>query len=199
MASYQVTFNIQAVFDLWCDLQGVDLPHSHRLRPVSLVCCRLRVVLWSFCCETDYVPIHSKWISIAYHAASNTLLPLSISLCSALSTISLRHPSRLLSAVPYMHSQSVSFSRLYTLDEISHSEYIRKGVRERGERDEDDELICYRIICLRYDRSLHHADHLFGRHVCFFIAHFIHLFLVIHKSFLFTEHRTILYACIFCL
>lgn len=123
---------------------------------------RSAVRLTTFSSHPQQMDIHSIPRSFQHTLAS---LSLSLSLF-ALSTISLCHPSWLLSAVPYMHSQSVSFSRLYTLDEISHSEYIRKGVRERGERDED-ELICYRMTCLRYDRSLHHADHLFGRHAYF--------------------------------
>lgn len=99
------------------------------------------------------------------------LLPLSISLPlvlspSALSTVSLRHLPRLLTAVPYMHSQSVSFSRLYTLDEISHSEYIRKGV---GERDEDAVLVCTTAGIARHRLlrrwSMFSSDRLFDRRI----------------------------------
>lgn len=83
--------------------------------------------------------IHSTRRSFQRTSAA---LPLSLShplSLFALSTVSLCHPPQLLSAVPYMHSQSVSFSRLYTLDEISHSEYIQKGVGECGE---DGRLVC---------------------------------------------------------
>lgn len=83
----------------------------------------------TFSSHPSRMDIHSIPRCFQHIPASLSLsLPLLLTL-----SLSLLFP-RCLCAVPYMHSQSVSFSRLYTLDEISHSEYIRKGV---GERDED--------------------------------------------------------------
>lgn len=114
---------VAAVFGLSCSFAAVCASPYDRsaVRPTT------------FNSHPPRMDIHSTRRSFSQRTPSPSLS------LFALSTVSLRHPPQLLSAAPYMHSQSVSFSRLYTLDEISHSEYIQKGAGEYGE---DGELMC---------------------------------------------------------
>lgn len=174
MASYQVTFNIQAVFDLWCDLQGfVPLPRSQPSPPLSACLARLLpfarrpmiVLLWD---RLRSIPIHREWISIAHDAASSALPPPSPSLF-----LSLLFP-RYLSAIHPSFSPplpicirnpclSVGYTRLtkYHTVNISRKEPVNTA---KTANSCVQPVVPCNIACLGDDRCLHHANRLLDRH-----------------------------------